>query len=71
VSVKARVGWVRMNKYLNVLTHMGHMDSPNLVASCTDGLDDTLPCFTAVQWDSVRATHGVSAEAYVWMTTLG
>jgi hypothetical protein len=24
-----------------------------------------------VQWDSVWATHGVSAEAYVWKTTLG
>jgi hypothetical protein len=24
-----------------------------------------------VQWDSVRATHGVSAEVYVWKTGLG
>jgi hypothetical protein len=24
-----------------------------------------------VQWDSVRATHSVSADAYAWKTTLG
>jgi hypothetical protein len=47
------------------------MESPNLVASCVDELDDTLPRFTDVQWDSVRATHGVSAESYAWKTTLG
>jgi hypothetical protein len=34
-------------------------------------LDDTPPYFTGVQWDSVRATHGVSAEAYEWKATLG
>jgi hypothetical protein len=72
-----------MNKHLNVLTHMGlmespnlvascvNMESPNLVASCVDGLGDTLPCFTGVQWDSVQATHSVSVEAYVWKTALG
>jgi hypothetical protein len=34
-------------------------------------LDDTLPHFMGVQWDSVQATHGVSAEAYMWKTALG
>jgi hypothetical protein len=29
VSIKARVSWVRMKKHLNVLTHMGHMESQN------------------------------------------
>jgi hypothetical protein len=48
VSVKARVGWVRMNKHLNVLIHTRHMKSPNWVASCVDELDDTLPRFTDV-----------------------
>jgi hypothetical protein len=24
-----------------------------------------------IQWDSVWATHGVSAEAYTWKTALG
>jgi hypothetical protein len=47
------------------------MESPNLVASCADELDDTLPCFTGVQWDSVQATHGVSIEVCVWKTALG
>jgi hypothetical protein len=60
-----------MNKHLNVLTHTGHMESPNLVASCVDGLDDILPHFTGVQWGSVRATHGVSTESYAWKMTLG
>jgi hypothetical protein len=59
-----------MNKHLNVLTHTWHMESPDLVASCADGLDDILPRFTGVQWDSVWATHGVSTEAYVWKMTL-
>jgi hypothetical protein len=51
--------------------HTGHMESPNLVASCVDELDDILPRFTGVQWDSVRATHGVSVEAYTWKMALG
>jgi hypothetical protein len=49
VSVKARIDWVRMNKHLNILTHTGHMESPNLVASYVAELDDTLPpygCYT-------------------------
>jgi hypothetical protein len=60
-----------MNKHLNVLIHTGHMESPNLIALCVDELDDTLPRFTGVQWDSVRATHGVSIEAYTWKMALG
>jgi hypothetical protein len=43
----------------------------NLVASCVTELDDTLCCFTGVQWDSVWATHGVFIEAYVWKIALG
>jgi hypothetical protein len=54
-----------------LLTHTGHMESPNLVALCVDGLDDTLPRFSGVQWDSFRATHGVSAKAYAWKMALG
>jgi hypothetical protein len=56
MSVKACNGWVRTNKHLNVLTPMGHMESPNLVASCVIELDDTLPpygCYTGQCW----ATH--------------
>jgi hypothetical protein len=29
VLIKDHVSWVRMNKHFNVLTHMGHMESPN------------------------------------------
>jgi hypothetical protein len=47
------------------------MESPNLVASCVDELDDALPRFMGVQWDSAQATHGVSAKAYAWKTALG
>jgi hypothetical protein len=49
VSIKAHVGWVRMNKHLNVLMHTGHMKSLNLVVSCVPELDDILPpygCYT-------------------------
>jgi hypothetical protein len=49
MSVKAHVGWVRRNKHLNALMHTGHMESPNLVASCVAELDNTLPpsgCYT-------------------------
>jgi hypothetical protein len=70
VSVKAHVSWVRMIKHLNVLTHMGHMESPNLVASCVAELDITLPpygCYTG----QCRASHDVSAEEYVCKTALG
>jgi hypothetical protein len=63
--------WVRINKQLNVLTHAGHMESPNCVASCFEELDDTLPHFVDVKWDSVWATHGMSVEAYAWKTALG
>jgi hypothetical protein len=60
-----------MNKHLNVLTHTGHIKSLNWVASCVNKLDDTLPRFMGAQWDSVQTTHGMSAEAYAWKTTLG
>jgi hypothetical protein len=43
----------------------------NLVALCVSELDDTIPRFTGVKWDSVQATHGVSAKAYVWKMALG
>jgi hypothetical protein len=37
-----------LNEHLNVLTLMGHMESPNLVASCVVEPDDILPRFTGV-----------------------
>jgi hypothetical protein len=68
MSVKARIGWVQMNKQLNVLTHMGYMESPNLVASCVTEIEAILPYIKGVYRDSAWATHGVSAEAYAWKT---
>jgi hypothetical protein len=59
-----------MNKYVNVLTYTGHMESPNLVALCADELDDTLPLY-GCYIGYCRATHGVSAEAYAWKMALG
>jgi hypothetical protein len=61
-----------MNKHLIMYWHVQDIWSPtNLVASCVIKLDDTLSRFMDVQWDSVRATHGVSAEAFAWKTARG
>jgi hypothetical protein len=68
VSIKARVGWALLNKHLNVLTHTGHMEFPNWVASCAAEMEAILPYLTDVKWDSVWATHSVSVEAYAWKT---
>jgi hypothetical protein len=43
----------------------------NLVASTVVELNDTLPRFMDVHWDSVRATHGLPGEVLAWKTTLG
>jgi hypothetical protein len=68
VLVKAHVGWVQMNKHLNVLMHTGHMESPNWVASCVAETEAILPYLMGVHQDSAWATHGVSAESYAWKT---
>jgi hypothetical protein len=57
-----------MNKHLNALTHTGHMESPNWVASCGVETEAILPYLTDVKWDSAWATHGVSVELYAWKT---
>jgi hypothetical protein len=46
-------------------------DPTNLVASTVTELDDILPHFMNVHWDSVRATHGLPVEVFVWKTALG
>jgi hypothetical protein len=43
----------------------------NLVPSTVGELDDTLPHFTDVQWDSVWATHGLPIEVFMWKMALG
>jgi hypothetical protein len=47
---------------------MGHMESPNRVASCAAETEAILPYLMDVNCDSAWATHGVSVEAYVWKT---
>jgi hypothetical protein len=34
-------------------------------------LDDILPRFTSVHWDSVRVTHGLPVEVFPWKMALG
>jgi hypothetical protein len=42
---------------------MGSRKLSSFVCAETEAI---LPYLTGVQWDSACATHGVSAEAYVW-----
>jgi hypothetical protein len=42
-----------------------------LVASTVVEFDDTLPCFTDDRRDSVRVTHQLPGEVFVWKTALG
>jgi hypothetical protein len=59
VSIKARVGWVRMNKLLIMYWHIQDLWGPtNLVALCVAGMKDILPYLTDVKWDSAWAIHG-------------
>jgi hypothetical protein len=70
--IKARVGWVQMNKlWLCIGAYRIFWGLANWVPSTVAELDDTRLYFMGVQWDSVRATDSVSAEAYVWKTALG
>jgi hypothetical protein len=43
----------------------------NLVASMVVELDDTLPRFIDIYWDSVWATHELPIEVFAWKITLG
>jgi hypothetical protein len=59
VSIKHRVSWALLQQALIMYWRIQDLWGPtNLVASTVVELDDTLPLFTDVQWDSVRATHG-------------
>jgi hypothetical protein len=61
----ASVGFEWTNIW-NVLTHTGHMESPNLVASYVAKMEAIIPYLTGVHQDSAWATHGVFAEEYTW-----
>jgi hypothetical protein len=43
----------------------------NLVASMVAELDDTLPRFMDVQWDSVQATQELPIEVFAWKMAIG
>jgi hypothetical protein len=58
----------KWTSFWNVLTHMGHIESPNWVVSCVAETEAILPYLTGVHWDSAWATHGVFEEAYAWKT---
>jgi hypothetical protein len=60
-----------MNKHLKCIDAYGTNGIPKLSSFVCHELDDALPRFTGVQWDSVRATHGVSAKANTSKAALG
>jgi hypothetical protein len=49
-----------------VLMHLRFMGFCKLSSLTVVELDDTLPRFTGVHWDSVRATHGLPVEVFAW-----
>jgi hypothetical protein len=58
VSIKDHVGWALLQQALIMYWRIRELWGPaNLVASTVAELDDALPRFTDVHWDSVRATH--------------
>jgi hypothetical protein len=58
VSIKDRVGWAMLQQALiNYWRIRNLWDPANLVASTVIELDDILPRFTDVQWDSIWATY--------------
>jgi hypothetical protein len=52
----------------NILTHTGHMESPNWIVSCAAETEAILPYLAGVKWNSAWATHDVSTKSYVWKT---
>jgi hypothetical protein len=60
--------WTRLIMYWHIRDLWG---PTNLVASTVTELDDTLPRFVNVQWNSVRATHGLTVEVFAWKMALG
>jgi hypothetical protein len=53
-----------------ILMHTGISPPQKLNSSMVTELDDTLPCFTNDRRDSVRATHGLPGEGFMWKTAL-
>jgi hypothetical protein len=47
------------------------MGSRKLSSLTVIELDNNLPRFTGVHWDSVQATHGLPVEVFTWKMALG
>jgi hypothetical protein len=70
--IKDRVGSAPLQQALIMYWHIRDIWNPtNLVALTVVELDDTLPNFTEVHWDSVRANHGLPITVFMWKTALG
>jgi hypothetical protein len=59
VLIKARIGWVRMNKLLIMYWRIQDLWGPaNLVTLCVAETEAILPYLMDVRRDSAWATHG-------------
>jgi hypothetical protein len=72
MSIKDYVGWALLQQALIMYWRIHDLWGPtNLVALTVAELDDTLPRFMDDRRDSVRATHGLPIEVFVWKMALG
>jgi hypothetical protein len=72
VSIKDHVSWALLQQALIMYWHILAIWNPtSLVASIVAELDDTLTRFTDDRKDSVRASHELPSEVFVWKTTVG
>jgi hypothetical protein len=72
VSIKDCVSWTMLQQALIVYWHIQDLWDPvNLVTLTVAEFDDTLPRFTEVHWNSVRATHRLPIEVFAWKMALG
>jgi hypothetical protein len=72
VSTKDCVGWAPLQQALIMYWLIRDIwNAANLVAPTVTELDDILPHFMGDRRDSVRATHGLPVEVFMWKTALG
>jgi hypothetical protein len=72
VLIKDHVGCALLQQALScVLTHTWFVGLCKLSSLTVIELNDTLPRFTGVHWDSVRATHKLPVEVFTWKMALG
>jgi hypothetical protein len=70
--IKDHVSWAPLQQASIMYWCIWDLWGPtNLVALTVAELDDNLPSFTDVQWDSVQTTHGLLIKVFKWKTTLG